>query len=69
MLEGRAVFKELSTKEGQAYKAWVQLDFENKDKHNNHEMKQFHENYGYDLKAATSNLPFLNWPILKRKKL
>jgi len=52
MLEGRSVFKELSTKEGQAYKAWVQLDFENKDKHNNHEVKQFHENYGYDLKAA-----------------
>lgn len=54
MLEGRAVFKELNTKEGQGYKAWVQLDFENKDKHNNHEVKQFHENYGYDLKAATS---------------
>jgi hypothetical protein len=54
MLEGRSVFKELSTKEGQAYKAWVQLDFENKDKHNNHEVKQFHENYGYDLKAAAS---------------
>ena len=52
MLEGRSVFKELSTKEGQAYKAWLQLDFENKDKHNNHEVKQFHENYGYDLKAA-----------------
>ena len=54
MLEGRSVFKELSTKEGQTYKAWVQLDFENKDKHNNHEVKQFHENYGYDLKAAVS---------------
>jgi hypothetical protein len=52
LLEGRAVFKELSTKDGQAYKAWVQLDFEKKDKHNNHEVKQFHENYGYDLKAA-----------------
>jgi hypothetical protein len=54
MLEGRAVFKELSTKEGQTYKAWVQLDFDNKDKHNNHEVKQFHENYGYDLKTAAS---------------
>ncbi len=54
LLEGRAVFKELSTKEGQAYKAWVQLDFESKDKHNNHEVKQFHENYGFDLKAAVA---------------
>ncbi len=54
LLEGRSVHKELNTKEGQAYKAWIQLDFANKDKHNNHEVKQFHENYGYDLKAAVS---------------
>jgi hypothetical protein len=30
----------------------VQLYFENKDSKNNFEVKQFHENYGYDLKAA-----------------
>ena len=52
LLDGRAVHKELTTKEGQPYKAWIQLDFENKDKNNNFEVKQFHENYGYDLKAA-----------------
>jgi hypothetical protein len=52
LLDGRAVHKELTTKEGQPYKAWIQLDFENKDKNNNNEVKQFHENYGYDLKAA-----------------
>jgi hypothetical protein len=52
LLEGRAVFKELTNKAGESYKAWIQLDFTNKDKHNNHEVKQFHENYGYDLKAA-----------------
>jgi hypothetical protein len=52
LLDGRAVHKELSTKEGQPYKAWMQLDFNNKDKNNNFEVKQFHENYGYDLKAA-----------------
>ena len=52
LLEGRAVHKELTTKEGQEYKAWVQLDFDKMDKHNNHEVKQFHENYGYDLRAA-----------------
>ena len=54
LLEGRAVFKELSNKAGEPYKAWVQLDFDRKDKHNNHEMKQYHEAYGYDLKAALS---------------
>lgn len=52
LLDGRAVHKDLVTKEGQPYKAWIQLDFENKDKNNNFEVRQFHENYGYDLKAA-----------------
>ncbi len=52
LLDGRAVQKDLVTKEGQPYKAWIQLDFENKDKNNNFEVKQFHENYGYDLKAS-----------------
>lgn len=52
LLDGRAVHKELTTKDGQPYKAWIQLDFESKDKNNNNEVKQFHENYGYDLKAA-----------------
>lgn len=54
LLEGRAVYKELSNKEGETYKAWIQLDFEKKDKHENHEVKQFHDNYGYDVKAAVS---------------
>ncbi len=52
LLDGRAVQKDLVTKEGQPYKAWIQLDFENKDAKNNFEVKQYHENYGYDLKAA-----------------
>ncbi|MFM9910320.1 MAG: hypothetical protein ACKVOW_13275 [Chitinophagaceae bacterium] len=52
LLDGRSVLKDLTTKEGQPYKAWVQLNFENKDSKNNFEVKQFHENYGYDLKAA-----------------
>jgi len=56
LLDGRAVHKDLVTKEGQPYKAWIQLDFENKDKNNNFEVKQYHENYGYDLKAAVEKL-------------
>lgn len=51
LLDGRAVSKDLVTKDGNEYKAWLQLDFENKtDK--GFEVKQFHENYGYDLNAA-----------------
>lgn len=34
------------------YKAWIKLDFDNKDKNENYKVEQFHENYGYDLKAA-----------------
>ena len=56
LLEGRSVYKELTTKEGEPYKAWVQLDFDKKDNRNNYEVKQFHENYGYDLKVAVSKL-------------
>ncbi|RYY44756.1 MAG: hypothetical protein EOO06_17600 [Chitinophagaceae bacterium] len=52
LLEGRAVYKELENKEGQKYHAWIQLDFEKRDKNNNHEVKQFHDAYGYDLKAS-----------------
>ncbi|MBN8836127.1 MAG: hypothetical protein J0I09_02630 [Sphingobacteriia bacterium] len=51
LLDGRSVHKDLTTKDGNEYKAWLQLDFENKtDK--GFEVKQFHENYGYDLKSA-----------------
>ena len=56
LLEGRAVYKELNNKAGESYHAWVQLDFGTKDKHNNNEVKQFHENYGYDLRAAVGKL-------------
>ncbi|RYZ63110.1 MAG: hypothetical protein EOO14_00270 [Chitinophagaceae bacterium] len=42
----------MENKEGQKYGAWVQLDFDKRDKNNNHEVKQFHDAYGYDLKAS-----------------
>lgn len=57
LLQGRAVFKELTNKDDQPYKAWLQLDFENKDKYENHAVKQYHEKYGYDLKEAVSKFP------------
>lgn len=56
LLEGRAVHKELTNKNNEPYKAWLQLDFSAKDKHNNFEVKQYHENYGYDLRAAVGKL-------------
>jgi len=52
LLDGRAVHKELTNKANVPYNAWVQLDFDKKDKNNNFEVKQFHTNYGFDLKEA-----------------
>ena len=54
LLDGRAVHKEMSTKEGQPYKAWIKLDTTVTDKNQNYEVKQFHENYGFNLKDAVS---------------
>ncbi|OJV98528.1 MAG: hypothetical protein BGO52_11765 [Sphingobacteriales bacterium 44-61] len=57
LLSGRAVNKNLVTKEGEKYNAWVQLDFKATDKHGNFEEKKFHEKYGFDLPATLAKLP------------
>lgn len=54
---GRAVHKELATKEGEKYQAWLQLDFKETDKHGNYITRQFHQNYGYDLTATLNKHP------------
>jgi hypothetical protein len=68
LLDGRAVQKDLITKEGQHYKAWMQLDFENKDKNNNFEVKQYHEKYGFDLKAAVEKFPITDLKDTEKEK-
>ena len=68
LLDGRAVHKDMVTKEGQPYKAWMQLDFENKDKNNNFEVKQFHEKYGFDLKAAVEKFPITDLKDQEKEK-
>jgi len=68
LLDGRAVHKDLVTKEGQPYKAWMQLDPVNKDKNNNFEIKQFHENYGFDLKAAVGKFPITDLKDQEKEK-
>jgi hypothetical protein len=57
LMNGRAVQKELATKEGQKYNAWLQLYFKTIDKNGNYEMKRFHENYGYNLEQTLDKLP------------
>ena len=56
-MNGRAVNKDLTTKEGQKYNAWVQMDFKDTDSNGNFKMKQFHENYGYNIEQALAKLP------------
>ncbi len=57
LMNGRAVNKELSTKEGEKYNAWLQLDFKAIDKNGNYETKKFHQNYGYDLEQTLAKHP------------
>ncbi|MBI1342498.1 MAG: hypothetical protein GC171_06160 [Terrimonas sp.] len=57
LMGGRAVHKELANKEGEKYKAWIQLDFKETDKHGNYVTKQFHQNYGYDLQTVLAKHP------------
>lgn len=42
---GRAVYKELTNKEQEKYNAWIQLDFKQKDNHENFAMKKFNDTY------------------------
>lgn len=57
LLSGRAVNKDLNNKEGQPYNAWLQLDFQEKDKNDNYKVKQYHQGYGYDLEMVASKYP------------
>lgn len=68
LLEGRAVHKDLVNKEGKPYKAWVQLDFDKKTTSNNFEVKQFHENYGFDLKAVVEKLAIVELKDPEKEK-
>jgi hypothetical protein len=57
LMEGRAVYKDLTNKEEQIYKAWVQLDFKEADTNGNFKLNHYHQNYGYDLETALSKHP------------
>lgn len=56
LLQGRAVEKQFINRQGEPYRAWVQLDFKNTDLQGNFKVRQFHQNYGYDLSAQVSKL-------------
>ena len=49
--------KDLVSMEGQKYNAWIQLDFGEKDQYNNYKVRQFREQYGYDLEKTLEKYP------------
>ncbi len=53
LVQGRSVYRDdLLSREGNPYKAWMQLDTDKeRDKNNNLNFRQFTDAYGYDLKA------------------
>lgn len=57
LLSERSVNKDLKTKEGKEYNAWLQLDFSEKDKNDNYKVKQFHSGYGYNLDTTVERYP------------
>jgi hypothetical protein len=57
LIQGRAVHKELTSKEGEVYQAWLQLNFKETDDLGNFKIKQFHQNYGYNLTEALAKYP------------
>jgi hypothetical protein len=68
LLAGRPVFKTLVSQEGQEYRAWVKLNLKNTLNNGNHELKQYHSNYGYDLEKVLGNFPIkeLTNPLYKQ---
>lgn len=57
LMQGRAVNKDLTSKEGQVYNAWLILDFKQTDKQGNYKLHPYHQNYEYDFEAALSKHP------------
>lgn len=54
LMEGRAVHKQLFSKDGEKYHAWLQLDPDNLTQNGSKEIKRFNENYGFDLEKVLS---------------
>lgn len=59
LLQGRSVYKKkLVDREGNEYDAWVQLNFQEKNEHNNnYVVQQFAAGYGYDLEKVLGRYP------------
>ncbi|MGC3947996.1 MAG: hypothetical protein QM762_26385 [Chryseolinea sp.] len=69
LLEGRAVYKtKLINKEGNEYNAWLQLNFKEKDKHENHKVKLYSDAWKYDVDKAVSRMPVKDLESAEQKE-
>jgi hypothetical protein len=58
LLSGRSVYKALENKEGERYRAFVQLDYKGELKPNgNYPLKSYHEKFGFNLQEKVNQLP------------
>lgn len=57
LLEGRAIHKTLTNKQDEKYGAWLQLDFKSTTQNGNYEIKQYHQNFGYNLEKVLAKYP------------
>lgn len=55
LLQGRSVYKKLTNSVGEKYTAWIQLNFEQKDLHENYKYKYFRSENRYDLVKILAN--------------
>ncbi|MEG1023632.1 MAG: hypothetical protein RSF34_04125 [Flavobacterium sp.] len=68
LMEGRSVNKDLTSKEGEVYNSWVQMDFKQSESNGNFKLNHYHQNYGYDLEAALSKHPIKELETPKYKE-
>jgi len=60
LLQGRAVYTTLWDSDGVKYSTWIQLSFTERTRDNTgYRVRQFGENYGYDLEKVLSTYPIL----------
>jgi hypothetical protein len=57
LMNGRSVFMEVTPKEGGPYKAWIKIDYSNKDENGNFKLNYFNGNYGFNLHEAVGRIP------------
>ncbi len=57
LMNGRSINKDHTTKEGQVYNAWMQMNFKETDNKGNYKIRQFHQNYGYGLDSELAKHP------------